>query len=120
MSQGSHAYQRLCKLYGLLLRKMRWLEWMAERGLKPLAAITPPNPASVEQLEQRLMLSGDPLNDGLVAHWSFDETPGLVAEDHAADHDGVLLNGGYRDVGQLGSAVVMDGVNDRVDVSAFE
>ena len=52
-------------------------------------------------------------DDGLVAHWRFDEGEGLIAYDSAGDNDGVVFGADWVD-GQIGGALDFDGVDDCV------
>ncbi|MEM6451125.1 MAG: NF038122 family metalloprotease [Cyanobacteria bacterium P01_D01_bin.105] len=84
------------------------------------------------------LLSSSSLNDGLVAHWAFDETTGTQAGDAMGNHFGTLVNmsntqwisddddDGYSVSlptnsqwvdGQEGGALDFDGTNDRVMVA---
>ncbi len=54
---------------------------------------------------------------GLLAHWRFDEGTGTSAADSSGnDRTGTLVNGAGWAVGQAGSAVNLDGINDHVSV----
>jgi len=55
------------------------------------------------------------LNDGLVAHWTFDEPDGTTAYDSAGSNDGTVYGGAQWTAGKLGGALYFDGVNDYVD-----
>jgi hypothetical protein len=57
MSKASHAYNRLCKLYGLVIRRMREHEWFNERGvLASRSMLRQAAAPTLETLEPRLML----------------------------------------------------------------
>jgi hypothetical protein len=49
-----------------------------------------------------------------VAHWQFDDTPGMTAEDSAGTSDGTIHGPIYVD-GKIGGALQFDGKNDYVD-----
>src|ERR1035437_4998272 len=53
MSLASSSYKRLCKLYGLVVRNMRELNWMAEHGIPR----SKPTLAAMEALEPKLLMS---------------------------------------------------------------
>ena len=55
------------------------------------------------------------LNDGLVSHWTFDETSGTIAHDSAGTNDGALNGGPQWTAGKIGGALYFDGVNDYVN-----
>nr|MDJ0799559.1 lectin-like protein [Calothrix sp. MO_167.B12] len=61
------------------------------------------------------------LNQGLVGHWTFDETSGTQATDATDSHNGTLTNFSGDNSqwvnGQIGNALSFDGSNDRVVVS---
>jgi hypothetical protein len=52
-----------------------------------------------------------------IAHWKFDETSGLIAEDSAGDNDGTLVNEPVWATGIIDGALEFDGVNDYVALS---
>jgi len=58
-------------------------------------------------------------DDGLVAHWKFDEGDGSVAYDSAGDNDGVVYGAQWAD-GILGGALEFGGASDYVDVASSE
>jgi len=59
------------------------------------------------------------LVDGLVAHWTFDETGGSVVPDRSGNrHDGQLTGGSWISSGQFGGALAL-GSGDHVAVSNF-
>jgi len=52
-----------------------------------------------------------------IAHWKLDETSGTTAIDSSnGNNNGNLLNGPVWGVGQMGGALIFDGVNDYVDI----
>jgi len=57
--------------------------------------------------------------NGLISHWSFDETSGTTASDPVSGNDGIL-QGGMGDAnwvaGQVGNALNFDGTNDFVNM----
>ncbi len=56
------------------------------------------------------------ITSGLIAHWMFDETSGLTAEDTSSNgHDGNLVNGPVWSTGKVDGGLTFDGVNDYVD-----
>jgi len=59
----------------------------------------------------------DPITDGLVAHWKFDEGTGTTAYDSAGNNDGTLVNGPLWTTGQIDGALEFDGSNDYVRVA---
>jgi len=60
----------------------------------------------------------DPGNASLAGHWSFDEGTGDVAADGSGNgNNGTLVGAGW-DTGQMGSAVVFDGMSSYVDIPA--
>ncbi len=78
--------------------------YIDEIGLYPKAAeyLTPADPGHV----------------GLAGHWNFDEGAGDVAVDVSGNgNDGTLVSTGW-DNGQMGSAVVFDGMSSFVDIPA--
>jgi hypothetical protein len=67
---------------------------------------------------------GPPITDGLVAHYTFDETSGSVAADSTAlSADGILLNFPSDDsqwvLGQIDGALELDGDDDWVRVAYY-
>ncbi len=65
-----------------------------------------------------LVLSGSAwadLTDGLVAHWTFDEGEGDVANDSAGENDGTIYGAQWTD-GQIGGALEFDGVDDYIEL----
>jgi hypothetical protein len=56
------------------------------------------------------------LNDGLVAHWTFDEGSGDIAYDSAGTNDGMLINGPIWTLGQIGDAIEFNGATAHVSV----
>ena len=72
-------------------------------------------PLIFETLEPRLLLAADPL--GLVAAYAFDEGTGATANDSSSQFNtATLTNGVAWVVGQHGSAVSFDGVNDYISI----
>ncbi|NJM96063.1 MAG: hypothetical protein HC800_01575 [Phormidesmis sp. RL_2_1] len=61
------------------------------------------------------------LEEGLVAHWAFDETAGIVAGDATTVHNATVTNSlagnNLWRQGKLGGAINLDGVNDYVAVA---
>jgi hypothetical protein len=55
------------------------------------------------------------LQDGLVAHWTFDEGTGTIAYDSAGNNDGTIYGATWT-TGKLGDALNFDGNNDYVQV----
>lgn len=53
------------------------------------------------------------LQDGLVAHWTFDEGSGTIAYDSAGNNDGTIYGAAWT-TGKLGDALSFDGINDYV------
>ena len=70
-----------------------------------------------EPLEPRLLLNGAPvLDNGLVAHWAFDDGAGTTAVDSSANsNDGTLVNDPTWVNGVYGDALSFDGADDYVD-----
>ncbi|MFO0734672.1 MAG: LamG domain-containing protein [Labilithrix sp.] len=59
----------------------------------------------------------DPLADGLVGYWKFDETGGTVVHDSSGNgNDGAMMPGATRAPGKVGGAVSFDGVRGYVEV----
>ncbi len=54
-----------------------------------------------------------PQPEGLMAHWKFDEDPGLSVQDSVGDKHGTI-HGARRVIGQLGAALSFDGEDDYV------
>jgi hypothetical protein len=59
------------------------------------------------------------VNDGLIAHWGFDEGGGTVAHDSAGDNDGNIYGAQWTD-GMIGGALDFDGVNDYIDTTSAD
>lgn len=57
---------------------------------------------------------------GLLAHWRLDDGSGGTATDTVGVHDGTLVNGPLWGSGSAGGALAFDGVDDRVDIDAFD
>jgi len=56
-------------------------------------------------------------DDGLVAHWKFDETSGITAADSSGNgNDGILINGPTWTTGKIDGAVSLDGVDDAIEI----
>ncbi len=74
-------------------------------------------PVLFEPLEPRLLLNGAPvLDNGLVAHWEFDDGAGTTAVDSSANsNDGTLVNDPTWVNGVYGDALSFDGADDYVD-----
>jgi hypothetical protein len=54
------------------------------------------------------------LNDGLVAHWAFDEGSGNIAYDTVGGNNGTLQNGPTWTAGVINGAIDLDGINDYI------
>ena len=70
--------------------------------------------------EQYSSNNNSTLSNGLVGHWSFDETTGTQVGDSTGNNPGTLINAvqnPVRRAGQVGGALNFDGDNDRVEVS---
>ena len=110
MSLSSRALNRLNKLYGLVLRKMRVNEWLMEHGQRP--AITPSRSASappntVEPLEQRILLTTNP-----IGQWSLD---GELLDASGKDNHGAVTGNPAYVYGQYDSALEFDQLDGQVD-----
>src|SRR3989339_718878 len=72
-----------------------------------------------EQIKSGLLIVGmavASIDDGLVAHWSFDEGSGSTLHDGTGNgHDGTLMNGPVWVDGKRGGALQFDGADDYVD-----
>jgi hypothetical protein len=55
------------------------------------------------------------LQDGLVAHWTFDEGSGTIAYDSAGNNDGTIYGATWT-TGKLDDALIFDGNNDYVQI----
>jgi hypothetical protein len=55
--------------------------------------------------------------EGLITHWSFNESSGTIAHDNVGHYDGVVHGGAIWVSGQIGNALSFDGVNDYVEIS---
>gem|GEM_PF-2609465 len=60
------------------------------------------------------------LTRGVVAHWTFDEQSGDVAIDVSGNENHGNVVGALFETGRIGNGLDFDGVNDYVDVSAFD
>jgi glucose/arabinose dehydrogenase len=58
------------------------------------------------------------IDDGLIAHWQFDEGSGLTATDTIQNNNGTLLNNPLWSTGKVDGSLRFDGVNDYVSVSS--
>ncbi|MCK5613297.1 hypothetical protein KAR91_66110, partial [Candidatus Pacearchaeota archaeon] len=69
-----------------------------------------------------LTITSGVLDDGLIAHWKFDESSGTIAEDNAGDNDGTVYDStSWRDAdGYIDGALEFDGVNDHVQIEGFK
>jgi N-acetylneuraminic acid mutarotase len=73
---------------------------------------------SVESAEVEVKVS-DPLPNGLVGWWKFDEGSGTVAYDSSGNgNHGNLKNGATWTTGKIEGALSFDGVNDYVDLTS--
>jgi hypothetical protein len=62
------------------------------------------------------MMATDPIPDGMVSYWRFDEVSGGIAGDSADGNDGNLKPSGPWTTGQIGGALEFDGVDDYVEI----
>jgi len=60
-------------------------------------------------------------NAGLVNHWAFDETSGIIADDTgSADKDGTISDATIGQTGKIGYAYSFDGSNDTVTMTGYK
>lgn len=50
--------------------------------------------------------------DGLIAHWKFDEASGLLALDSSGNGNDAKISGAVYVEGRFGTALSLDGIND--------
>jgi RHS repeat-associated protein len=93
-------------------------------GGELLAEYAANGPAATPQKEygyrnSQLLITAEGGPSGLVGRWNFDENSGTAASDSSGSgYTGTLTSGAGWNVGQNGSAVSLDGVNDYVQVGA--
>jgi uncharacterized protein (TIGR03790 family) len=69
------------------------------------------------QLGGNINIYAKELSNGLVGHWTFDESAGTVAVDSVNNNHGTLFNGPLPVTGKIGKALSFDGGNDYAQVN---